>query len=117
MITPLSREPLVIRGNPSMPGGWVQGHHPRRDERGLISRRRTPLRLFRPVWACVRLGILRPAELPEGVVSAEHAFSPSMRFALAKFRPMALPATMVARPALHDRLTAGAGKRLTIVVG
>jgi LuxR family maltose regulon positive regulatory protein len=50
-------------------------------------------------------------------VSAEHAFSPSMRFALAKFRPMALPATLVARPTLNDRLAAGAGKRLTIVVG
>ena len=40
-----------------------------------------------------------------------------MRFALAKFRPVALPATLVARPTLHDRLTAGAGKRLTVVVG
>ena len=48
---------------------------------------------------------------------AEHAFSPSMRFALAKFRSMAMPATLVARPTLHDRLTAGAGKRLTVVVG
>ena len=50
-------------------------------------------------------------------MSAEHAFSPSMHFALAKFRPMALPATLVARPTLHDRLAAGVGKRLTIVVG
>ena len=48
---------------------------------------------------------------------AEHEASPSMRFALAKFRPVALPATLVARPTLHDRLTAGAGKRLTVVVG
>ena len=39
------------------------------------------------------------------------------RFALAKFRPTTLPGTLVARPALHDQLAAGAGKRLTIVVG
>ena len=41
----------------------------------------------------------------------------SLRFALAKFRPTALPATLVRRSALHDRLAAGAGKRLTVVVG
>ena len=40
-----------------------------------------------------------------------------VRFALAKFRPTTLPATLVARPALHDRLTAGAAQRLTVVVG
>jgi LuxR family transcriptional regulator, maltose regulon positive regulatory protein len=39
------------------------------------------------------------------------------RFAAAKFRPMALPATLIARPALLGRLTAGAGDRLTVVVG
>jgi LuxR family maltose regulon positive regulatory protein len=39
------------------------------------------------------------------------------RFALAKFRPTSLPGTHVTRPALHDRLTAGAGQRLTVVVG
>ena len=39
------------------------------------------------------------------------------RFALAKFRPATLPATLVTRSALHDRLTAGAGQRLTVVVG
>jgi LuxR family transcriptional regulator, maltose regulon positive regulatory protein len=42
---------------------------------------------------------------------------PGARFALVKFRPPALPATLVARPALHWRLTAGAGQRLTVVVG
>jgi LuxR family transcriptional regulator, maltose regulon positive regulatory protein len=41
----------------------------------------------------------------------------SARFALAKFRPTTLPATLVARPALHGRLEAGAGQRLTVVVG
>ena len=46
-----------------------------------------------------------------------HDASQSPRFALAKFRPTALPATLVTRPALHDRLAAGAGKRLTVVVG
>jgi LuxR family transcriptional regulator, maltose regulon positive regulatory protein len=39
------------------------------------------------------------------------------RFPAAKFRPMTLPTTLIARPALLDRLTAGAGDRLTVVVG
>jgi LuxR family maltose regulon positive regulatory protein len=39
------------------------------------------------------------------------------RFAPSKFRPATLPSTLVARPALHSRLTEGAGKRLTVVVG
>ena len=38
-------------------------------------------------------------------------------FPLAKFRPTTLPATLLARSALHGRLEAGAGKRLTVVVG
>ena len=46
-----------------------------------------------------------------------HDASQSLRFALAKFRPTALPATLVRRSALHDRLAAGAGQRLTVVVG
>jgi LuxR family transcriptional regulator, maltose regulon positive regulatory protein len=55
-------------------------------------------------------------------VVAEHATaerSPprGTRFALAKFRPTTLPATLVVRPVLHDRLTAGAGQQLTVVVG
>jgi LuxR family transcriptional regulator, maltose regulon positive regulatory protein len=41
----------------------------------------------------------------------------SVRFALAKFRPTTLPTTLVARPALLERLEAGASKRLTLVVG
>ncbi len=43
--------------------------------------------------------------------------SPGARFTLSKFRPTTLPPTLVTRSVLHDRLTAGAGKRLTIVVG
>ena len=39
------------------------------------------------------------------------------RFALAKFRPTTLPGTLVVRPALYEQLVAGAGKRLTVVVG
>src|SRR5947207_1037996 len=39
------------------------------------------------------------------------------RFAATKFRPPALPATLVTRSALHDRLPAGRGQRLTAVVG
>ena len=38
-------------------------------------------------------------------------------FPLAKFRPTTLPATLLARSALYGRLEAGAGKRLTVVVG
>ncbi|HLM89661.1 MAG TPA: hypothetical protein VK284_11660, partial [Streptosporangiaceae bacterium] len=49
--------------------------------------------------------------------AAGHDASQSLRFALAKFRPTALPATLVVRSMLHDRLTAGAGRRLTVVVG
>jgi LuxR family maltose regulon positive regulatory protein len=48
---------------------------------------------------------------------AEHASSQGPRFAPAKFRPATLPATLVTRPVLYDRLTAGAGQRLTVVVG
>jgi LuxR family transcriptional regulator, maltose regulon positive regulatory protein len=40
-----------------------------------------------------------------------------MPFALAKFRPPALPVTLVPRPVLHERLAAGACQRLTVVVG
>jgi LuxR family transcriptional regulator, maltose regulon positive regulatory protein len=38
-------------------------------------------------------------------------------FALTKFRRTTLPTTLVTRSALHDKLTAGAGQRLTVVVG
>jgi LuxR family maltose regulon positive regulatory protein len=41
----------------------------------------------------------------------------STRFALTKFRPPALPDTLISRPVLHDRLAAGSGQRLTVVVG
>jgi len=49
--------------------------------------------------------------------TAERFASQSPRFALTKFRPTTLPATLITRPVLHDRLTAGAGQRLTVVVG
>ena len=39
------------------------------------------------------------------------------RFAAAKFRPTTLPTTLLTRSALHGRLEAGTGKRLTVVVG
>ena len=48
---------------------------------------------------------------------AERAASQSPRFALTKFRPTTLPTTLVTRSELHDLLTAGAGQRLTVVVG
>jgi LuxR family transcriptional regulator, maltose regulon positive regulatory protein len=43
--------------------------------------------------------------------------SPGPRFPLTKFRPTTLPATLITRPVLHERLSAGAGQRLTVVVG
>ena len=49
--------------------------------------------------------------------TAEYGASRGARFALAKFRPTTLPATLITRPVLHDKLTAGAGRRLTVVVG
>ncbi len=52
-----------------------------------------------------------------GAAATRNDATQSLRFALAKFRPTALPDTLVTRPAMHDRLTAGAGKRLTVVVG
>ena len=52
-----------------------------------------------------------------GSATAERGVCRAARFALAKFRPTTLPATLVTRSALHGRLTAGAGKRLTVVAG
>ncbi|HTQ89359.1 MAG TPA: hypothetical protein VMK84_07675, partial [Streptosporangiaceae bacterium] len=49
--------------------------------------------------------------------TVERGAAPGARFAVAKFRPPPLPATLVTRSALHDRLTAGAGQRLTLVAG
>ena len=46
-----------------------------------------------------------------------HSSLRSARFALTKFRPPALPTTLTPRPALHERLAAGFGQRLTVVVG
>ena len=46
-----------------------------------------------------------------------HGASRGARFAVSKFRPTTLPTTLVTRPELHDRLTTGAGRRLTVVVG
>ena len=49
--------------------------------------------------------------------TAEHVATRDPRFALAKFRPTTLPVTLVSRSVLLDRLTEGAGLRLTVVVG
>ncbi len=49
--------------------------------------------------------------------TAEHDAARDPQFALAKFRPPTLPDTLVVRSGLHDRLTAGAGRRLTFVAG
>jgi LuxR family transcriptional regulator, maltose regulon positive regulatory protein len=45
------------------------------------------------------------------------AVAHSLRFALTKFRPTTLPATLLTRSALLGRLEEGAGQRLTMVVG
>ncbi len=54
--------------------------------------------------------------MAEGAATVRGA-SRAARFALTKFRPTTLPATLVTRSALHGRLTAGAGQRLTVVIG
>jgi len=46
-----------------------------------------------------------------------HGSSRGTRFAMTKFRPPALPPTLITRSMLHDRLMEGADQRLTIVVG
>ena len=48
---------------------------------------------------------------------AERAAPHTPRFAVTKFRPSTLPATLLARPGLVGRLEAGASQRLTVVVG
>jgi LuxR family transcriptional regulator, maltose regulon positive regulatory protein len=50
-------------------------------------------------------------------VTTGHGSLRGTRFALTKFRFPALPATLITRSVLHERLTAGAGQRLTVVVG
>ena len=53
-----------------------------------------------------------------GHVAAQRAANrKGVRFAAAKFRPTTLPTTLLTRSPLHGRLEAGAGKRLTVVVG
>ena len=49
--------------------------------------------------------------------TAGRSASRGVRFALGKFRLPPLPSTLVTRSVLHDRLMAGAGQRLTVVVG
>ncbi|MGO9079203.1 MAG: hypothetical protein ACLQDY_09205, partial [Streptosporangiaceae bacterium] len=54
--------------------------------------------------------------MAEGAATGRGA-SRGATFALSKFRPTTLPATLVTRSVLHDRLMAGAGQHLTVVVG
>ena len=49
--------------------------------------------------------------------TTRHGSLQGTRFALTKFRPTPLPATLITRSALHARLTEGANQRLTLVVG
>jgi LuxR family transcriptional regulator, maltose regulon positive regulatory protein len=48
---------------------------------------------------------------------ADHGASRGAWFAVTKFRPTTLPATLVTRSGLHTQLSQGASKRLTVVVG
>jgi LuxR family transcriptional regulator, maltose regulon positive regulatory protein len=50
-------------------------------------------------------------------VAARSGAESGARFARGKFLPPARPISLVARSALQDRLTAGAGQRLTVVLG
>src|SRR5262245_10193791 len=50
-------------------------------------------------------------------VTVAHRTFRAPQFPLMKFRPPTLPDTLVPRPALRDRLTAGGDCRLTGVVG
>jgi LuxR family maltose regulon positive regulatory protein len=60
----------------------------------------------------------QPAEhLVAEAEAAERSTWHRARFAVAKFRPASLPATLLTRSALHERLAAGAGRRLALVVG
>ena len=52
-----------------------------------------------------------------GTATTGHGSSRGTRFALTKFRPPTLPATLITRSGLHERLAAGSGQRLTVVVG
>jgi LuxR family transcriptional regulator, maltose regulon positive regulatory protein len=60
---------------------------------------------------------LRGRELVVETASAVRSGMHNARFARAKFRPPPLPAIMVTRPPLQDRLLAGSDQRLTVVVG
>ena len=54
--------------------------------------------------------------MAEGAAT-EHNSVRGARFALTKFRPPPLPATLITRSELHEQLAAGSGQRLTVVVG
>src|SRR5215469_908377 len=49
--------------------------------------------------------------------AAERRVCVDARFAQSKFLPPALPATLITRPVLYDRLTRGSGQRLTVLIG
>jgi len=51
------------------------------------------------------------------VATTGQGASRGTRFALTKFRPPPLPDTLITRSGLHERLAAGSGQRLTVVVG
>jgi LuxR family transcriptional regulator, maltose regulon positive regulatory protein len=66
------------------------------------------------MWARPRPG---NREFMAARAKSGHGPARGTRFALTKFRPPALPATLISRSALHGQLAAGSGQRLTTVVG
>src|SRR5271167_121125 len=66
--------------------------------------------IFTPVVSASVMGGTPGAVVPPR--TTERAPPHNARFALTKFRPTTLPATLLTRPALLGRLEAGASKRL-----
>ena len=62
------------------------------------------------------MGETAGGDVAQGLMTDRNA-PHTARFALTKFRPTTLPATLLTRPTLLGRLEAGAGQRLTVVVG
>jgi LuxR family maltose regulon positive regulatory protein len=72
--------------------------------------------IFTPVGSAAALGGTTGDSVAP-CTPAERGAPHTARFALTKFRPTTLPATLLTRPTLLGRLEAGASHRLTVVVG
>ena len=83
------------------------GQSPDVDDAGILT----------PVASASAMGEMAAEAVVARRSTAERGTSHNARFALTKFRPTTLPATLLTRPALLGRLEAGASQRLTVVVG